>query len=106
MKNNGIAETVSNANLQLAIYTATGRLITKRQTAVADAVLPNYQELRSVANEIKRHTIDHLDHYLEQFEAAVQSHGGKVVYCQNGTDVADFVLGLGTIHCSTQQEVG
>jgi len=94
MKNNGIAETVSNANLQLAIYTATGRLITKRQTAVADAVLPNYQELRSVANEIKRHTIDHLDHYLEQFEAAVQSHGGKVVYCQNGTDVADFVLGL------------
>jgi L-lactate dehydrogenase complex protein LldF len=61
---------------------------------VTVAALPDYQELRTQAHAIKKHTIDHLDHYLEQFEANVTAHGGKVVYCQDATEVADFVLGL------------
>src|SRR4029453_13077000 len=40
------------------------------------------------------HAIDHLDWYLEQFERNVVAHGGKVVWCENGQDVADFVLNL------------
>ena len=48
---------------------ATGRLIDHRQHAVAGAALPDYQELRTEANAIKKHTIDNLDYYLEQFEA-------------------------------------
>ena len=47
-----------------------------------------------LANALKRHTIEHLDHYLEEFEANVAAHGGKVMYCQDATEVADFVLGL------------
>jgi L-lactate dehydrogenase complex protein LldF len=64
-----VHNTLADANLQLAIYRATGRLIDHRKHAVAAAALPDYQELRTHANAIKRHTIDHLDHYLEQFEA-------------------------------------
>ena len=30
----------------------------------------------------------------KQFEANVTAHGGHVVYCQDATEVADFVLGL------------
>ena len=41
--------------------------------------LPDYQELRTQANAIKRHTIENLDYYLEQFEANVEARGGKVV---------------------------
>src|SRR5439155_2723025 len=43
---------------------------------------------------VKKHTIENLDYYLEQFESQVAAHGGKVVYCKDGDDVADFVLGL------------
>jgi L-lactate dehydrogenase complex protein LldF len=86
--------TLADANLQLAIYKATARLIDHRKHAVTAAALPDYQELRTQANALKKHTIDHLDYYLEQFEANVTAHGGKVVYCQDATEVADFVLGL------------
>src|SRR5439155_257354 len=52
-----IHSTLADANLQLAIYTATGRLKEKRIEAVAPETLPDYQELRSQANAIKKHSI-------------------------------------------------
>jgi L-lactate dehydrogenase complex protein LldF len=87
-------ETLANANLQLAIFSATGRLKDKRSEAVAAGELPDYQELRTRANAVKQHTIDNLDHYLELFERNVTAHGGHVVYCKDGTEVSDFILGL------------
>ena len=90
-----IHTTLADANLQLAIYTATGRLKDKRIEAVADERLPDYQELRTQANAIKKHAIENLDHYLEEFERNVEAHGGKVVYCKDGTEVSDFVLVAG-----------
>jgi L-lactate dehydrogenase complex protein LldF len=89
-----IHTTLADANLQLAIYTATGRLKEKRIETTSDAVLPDYQELRSQANALKKHAIENLDHYLEEFERNVEAHGGKVVYCKDGTEVSDFVLAL------------
>ncbi len=93
-----VHKTLADSRLQLAIYTATGRLKQNRTASVAAEVLPDYQELRSQANAIKKHTIDNLDHYLEVFEASVVRHGGKVVYCKDGTEVADFVLSLAREH--------
>ncbi len=87
-------QTLEDANLQLAIYTATGRLMDKRKNAVGGDVLLNYQELRSQAHEIKKHTLENLDYYLEQFEEQVNAHGGKVVYCKDGGEVGDFILNL------------
>lgn len=89
-----IHKTVANPDLQLAIYTATGRLMDKRRESIAPDVLPDYQDLRTQANAVKKHTIENLDYYLEQFEANVNAHGGKVVFCRDGTEVADFILGL------------
>jgi L-lactate dehydrogenase complex protein LldF len=89
-----ISETLADANLQLAIYTATGRLKDKRVESVAEDCLPDYQELRTQANAIKRHTIENLDFYLEEFERNVTARGGKVIYCKDGTEVSDFVLSL------------
>jgi len=89
-----VHETLADPNLQLAIYSATGRLKDKRVESVAADALPDYQELRTQANAIKRHAIENLDHYLEEFERNLAVHGGKVVYCKDGTEVADFVLSL------------
>ncbi len=89
-----IHSTLADANLQLAIYTATGRLKEKRIETVASDVLPDYQELRTQANALKKHALENLDYYLEEFERNVTARGGKVVYCKDATEVADFVLGL------------
>jgi L-lactate dehydrogenase complex protein LldF len=89
-----IHQTLADANLQLAIYTATGRLKEKRTESVAADSLPDYQELRTQANALKKHAIENLDHYLEEFERNVEAHGGKVIYCKDGAEVSDFVLTL------------
>lgn len=87
-----IHSTLADANLQLAIYTSTARLKQGRIDSVS--LLPDYQDLRTQANAIKKHAIENLDYYLELFERNVEAHGGKVVYCKDGSEVADFVLGL------------
>src|SRR5450432_1164750 len=89
-----IHQTLGDSKLQFAIYASTARLIDKRKHALEGDNLPDYQELRTQANALKKHTIDNLDHYLEQFESNVAAHGGKVIYAKDATEVADFVLTL------------
>ncbi len=89
---NKIGETLGNAELQSAIYTATGRLVSKRKEAIAP--LDDYQELRTRANALKKHTLENLDYYLEQAEAHITARGGKVIYARDANDVADFILSV------------
>ena len=89
-----IHETLADSKLQLAVYAATGRLMEKRKEAVEPRLLPEYQELRTQANALKKQTLDNLDFYLEQFEKNVAAHGGKAIFCRDGSDVTDFVLNL------------
>lgn len=89
-----IRQAIHDPRLQLAIYTATGRLIDHRAGVVSSEALPDYQALRDEANVIKKHTIEHLDSYLEQLESNVTAHGGQVVFCRTGQEAADFVLDL------------
>lgn len=89
-----IRQAIEDSRLQLAIYTATGRLIDHRASVVSAEALPDYQALRGEANAIKKHTIENLDYYLEQLESNVTAHGGKVVFCRTGAEAADFVLHL------------
>ena len=87
-------QTLGDPRLQLAVYTATKRLISHRAGVTNPEVLPQYQDLRDEANAIKKHTIDNLDYYLEQLESNVVAHGGQVVFCRTGVEAADFVLDL------------
>src|ERR1700679_746407 len=89
-----IQQALNDPRLQLAIYTATGRLMDHRARVVSAEALPDYQALRNEANAIKKHTIENLDYYLEQLESNVIAHGGNVVYCRTGQEAADFVLAL------------
>ncbi|MEK7406145.1 MAG: LutB/LldF family L-lactate oxidation iron-sulfur protein [Acidobacteriota bacterium] len=86
-----IRKALADARLQSAIYASTGRLMDHRRHAMAPDALPDYQELRTQANLIKKHTIENLDHYLEQFEVQVAAHGGKVVWAKDGGEVVEFL---------------
>ncbi len=89
-----ITGTLVDPKLQLAIYTATGRLAEGRRTAVAADVLPDYQELRQHAHDIKKHTLDHLDSYLVELERNVVARGGHVIWANDATEACDFVRNL------------
>ncbi len=89
-----IHETLSNPDLLNRVYTGTGRLAAARRKVVGADALPEYQELRDQASRIKKHTIDNLDYYLELFESKVKAHGGRVVCCRDGAEVAEFVVNL------------
>src|SRR5258708_26071379 len=87
-----IKETVADPRLQLAIYSATQRLIDHRASAVGIKVLPEYQDLRTLAHENKKHTIEHLDYYLEQLETNLAAHCGKQIYCVDAQHATAFQL--------------
>lgn len=86
--------TLANPDLQKAIYAATGRLMDHRRSVVTPEALPDYQELRTQAHAIKRHTMENLDYYLEQMEANVTRRGGQVVWCKDAEEVAEFLIRL------------
>jgi L-lactate dehydrogenase complex protein LldF len=89
-----IRETLANTKLLAAIDKATHRLVDHRRSAIAGDGLPDYQELRTQAQLIKKHTIDNIDHYLEEFEANVAAHGGQVVYARDAAEAVEFVADL------------
>ncbi|MGK7395725.1 MAG: lactate utilization protein B [Candidatus Cyclobacteriaceae bacterium M3_2C_046] len=55
------------------------------------ATIPEWEELRSLASQIKAHTISHLDQYLEQFEANAQANGIQVHWAGTALDHNEIV---------------
>ena len=56
--------------------------------------LPEFEALRDQARAIKDHTLAHLDHYLERYEAQVTAAGGTVHWCQTPADARRVILSL------------
>src|SRR5437764_14393780 len=59
--------------LKTAINNATLRQYNARQLRLLD--LPDADKLRTLAGQIKQHTIDNLDYYLVQFTQALERNG-------------------------------
>ena len=89
-----ILQTLNDPRLQQAIDSSTRRLIDHRAKVVAPDQLPNYQELRNQAHQLKKHTLENLDYYLTQLETNVLANGGKVIFCNQASEVTDFVFNL------------
>lgn len=56
--------------------------------------IPEWEELRDLASQIKEHTLTHLDTYLEKFEAAATANGVTVHWAQDGAEHNAIVLGI------------
>lgn len=85
---------LSDLTLQRNIRTATERFAEKRQQAVRSISAEAYQQLRDQAHEIKKHTLDNLDYYLELVEARVREHGGEVIWCPDSGSAVEAVLSI------------
>lgn len=56
--------------------------------------LPNSDKLRTLAGEIKQHTLDHLDYYLEQFATNVKKNGGHIHYARDGAEARRIIRNI------------
>ena len=89
-----IKKTLANEGLETAIYASTGRLMEKRQDSIPEEIRDDFQRWREQAHQIKKHTIENLDYYLEQVEERVTALGGKVIYARDGGEAIEFIAEL------------
>src|SRR5882762_679739 len=55
------------------------------------AAMPQWEELREIASKIKEHTLTHLDHYLEEFEANATKRGAHVHWALDAAEHNEIV---------------
>src|SRR5437667_12542759 len=84
--------------LKTAINNAVMRQYTGRQLRLLD--LPDSDRLRELAGQIKQHTIENLDYYLEQLTTNVRKNGGQVHFARDGTEAKKIIVEIaGKANC-------
>src|SRR5271167_1783334 len=58
------------------------------------AAIPEWEELREIASKIKEHTLTHLDHYLEEFEANATKRGAHVHWALDAAEHNNIVYSI------------
>ena len=85
-------DALANAPLQSALGKMETGFVANRATAAAR--LPEFEALRDQARDIKNHTLENLDFYLETFEANVMAAGGVVHWAATAEDARRIVLDI------------
>ena len=83
---------VADPQLRRALSHVKEGFIVKRRKA-ADR-LPEFEQLRDLARDIKNHTLANLDNYLERYEAKVTEAGGTVHWCATAEDARAAVTAI------------
>ena len=83
---------MGDSQLRKNVRHATNVILAKR-TRVVDE-MPDWQQLRESGKEIRRHTMRHLDFYLEQFERNCTAAGGVVHWAKDAEEARQIVVGL------------
>jgi L-lactate dehydrogenase complex protein LldF len=60
--------------------------------------IQDWEAAREKCQEIKREAINHLDHYLLQFEEKIIARGGHVFWAANGEEACEYVGNLAAQH--------
>jgi L-lactate dehydrogenase complex protein LldF len=83
---------LADEQLQIALSKVRTGFIDKR--AQAAARLPEFEDLRDSARDIKDHTLQHLDLYLEAYEAKVLASGGHVHFARDAAEARAIILDI------------
>lgn len=86
--------------LKAAVLGAVMRQYTARQLRMLD--LPDPDQLRTLAGEIKQHTLDHLDYYLQQLKTSVERNGGKVHFAGTAQQARQIIIDIARSTGSTR----
>ncbi|RUQ35527.1 MAG: iron-sulfur cluster-binding protein [Candidatus Competibacteraceae bacterium] len=81
-----------DAALQRALKNLKSGFPGKRAAAIAK--LPEFDALRDAGRDLKNHVLEHLDFYLERFEAQVTAQGGQVHWARDAAEANRIVLDI------------
>jgi L-lactate dehydrogenase complex protein LldF len=87
-----IRTALKDQRLKIAVDKATQTALHKRDDKVKQ--IPYWEALRYKAHSIKKEVIEHLDRYLEQFEANCQKNGIQMHWAADGQEARNIILKL------------
>ena len=87
-----VPEALADRNLQAALDKAREGFIGKREQAIS--LYPHFEALRETGQQIKDHTLAHLDYYLERYEREVERNGGHVHWARDSEEARRIVLDI------------
>ncbi|GHC83479.1 iron-sulfur cluster-binding protein [Nocardiopsis terrae] len=93
-----VGDSQTRHNLHKATHTIRGK-----RDAVVGELGDDWQRLRSAGEQVKTHTLRHLDHYLEQLEESVRRAGGTVHWAADAAEANEIVTRL--VRETGEQEV-
>lgn len=83
-------------DLKQALGNVKQGFIGKRTAAVK--LVPEWQQIRDDARQLKNHVLENLDHYLLAYEARVQENGGQVHWASSSADASDIIVDICKSH--------
>lgn len=88
-KENAI-KALEDESLRRNLNRAISHTLSRRAIVVSE--LPDWENLRQIAHDIKKHTIENLEYYLELFEKKATENGIKVLWAGDATEARAYVL--------------
>ena len=85
------AKVLANAKLQSYLGRSMGTFDGARAEAIEEISPERWEELRQQGREIKRHTLDNLDYYLEMLQERVTANGGHVHFAKDAAEARAIV---------------
>lgn len=84
-----VKEGVANDFMRGAVSSAQGRFRNGRLHAAEE--LGNWEEWRTLGEEIRRHTMENLDYYLQQLSDEVSKRGGHVFFAETAEEANVYI---------------
>jgi len=85
-------EALLDDNLKQALGNVKDGFIGKRSAAVA--MVPEWQQIRDEARQLKNHVLENLDHYLLAYESQVTANGGEVHWAASSEDANEIIVNI------------
>ena len=83
---------MADPNLQKAMKNAGEGFVGKRRAAAGG--VPEFDQIRDAARDLKNHVLGHLDLYLARYEEKVTAAGGHVHWAETAEDMRRIVLDI------------
>jgi L-lactate dehydrogenase complex protein LldF len=91
---------LANPVLQTNMRKAKGKFVDKRAIAIRE--IDDFEGTREAAKEIRNRVIEHLDLWLETFEANATARGATVLWAKDGAEICRHVVEIGKLHGVTK----
>jgi len=91
---------MGDQQLRKNVRHATNVIQAKRRSVVNE--MPDWQELREAGKQLRKHTMRHLDFYLEMFERNCTAAGGVVHWARDAEEARRIVVGLVKAEAATE----